>query len=194
MAPKDSVIINSFDGAIGVFNGGPPHPSFDFQVVFLINHPHLKPPAAQEKLPLHFHPYQKEYIEVTEGVLGVEVEGQEYELKPGDGDFTIRPIGTGTRTSVSSRGKRMSIFEIINMFDAGGSYLSFPSWIPFGRWMAQIAGIVVGRWLGGSLGYQPFHRRWTGDWDLASRKMGFTGLATELSFTFGPLRVAPTTL
>jgi hypothetical protein len=30
---------------------------------------------------------------------------------------------------------------------------------------------VVGRWLGGMLGYQPFYRKWTTDWELACQKM-----------------------
>lgn len=40
---------------------------------------------------MHFHPYQEEYIEVTEGKLGVEVDGNEYILTPANGEFTIHP-------------------------------------------------------------------------------------------------------
>ena len=57
------------------------------------------------------------------------------------------------------------------MFDAGGSYLSLPDWVPFGRTLSQGAIIVIGRWIGGLLGYQPFYKEWTSDWDLACRKM-----------------------
>lgn len=57
------------------------------------------------------------------------------------------------------------------MFDAGGSYLSLPRWIPFSRTIARALGIVVGRWIGGILGYQPFYRKWTTDWQFACRKM-----------------------
>ncbi|KAI4284351.1 MAG: hypothetical protein L6R38_001457, partial [Xanthoria sp. 2 TBL-2021] len=57
------------------------------------------------------------------------------------------------------------------IFDAGASYLSLPPWVPFGRTLSRIAGIVVGRWIGGLLGYQPFYKQWTSDWDLACRKM-----------------------
>jgi hypothetical protein len=57
------------------------------------------------------------------------------------------------------------------MFDAGGSYMSFPSWLPFGRRLAQLTGIVLGRWVGGLLGYQPFHSKWTSDWQTACKKM-----------------------
>lgn len=56
-------------------------------------------------------------------------------------------------------------------FDAGGTYISFPPWVPFGQTVSQVLGVVVGRWLGGLLGYQPFHRKWTTDWELACQKM-----------------------
>lgn len=57
------------------------------------------------------------------------------------------------------------------MFDAGGSYLSFPPWVPFGRHLSVVTGVVVGRWLGGLFGYQPFYREWTTDWGTACDKM-----------------------
>lgn len=43
--------------------------------------------------------------------------------------------------------------------------------MPFSRTIARALGIVVGRWIGGLLGYQPFFEKWTTDWDLACRKM-----------------------
>jgi hypothetical protein len=57
------------------------------------------------------------------------------------------------------------------MFDAGGSYLSFPWWVPFGQNISRGLGILLGRWVGAMLGYQPFHRGWTTDWQLACEKM-----------------------
>jgi hypothetical protein len=57
------------------------------------------------------------------------------------------------------------------MFDAGASYLSLPWWVPFGRSIALSMGVVLGRWLAGSLGYQPYYRKWTTDWQLACEKM-----------------------
>lgn len=56
-------------------------------------------------------------------------------------------------------------------FDAGGSYLSLPYWVPFGRSVSRILGIVLGRGIGGLLGYQPYYRKWSGDWDLACQRM-----------------------
>lgn len=60
----------------------------------------------------------------------------------------------------------------IQMFDAGGSYLSLPWWVPFRRTVALVLGVALGRCVGALLGYQPFHREWTTDWDAAVEKMG----------------------
>lgn len=57
------------------------------------------------------------------------------------------------------------------MFDAGGSYLSLPTWIPFSRRIAQGLGVVMGRWIGALLGYQPYYRKWSGNWQLACERM-----------------------
>lgn len=57
------------------------------------------------------------------------------------------------------------------MFDAGASYLSLPWWVPFGKTLSRGTGIVVGRWIGGLLGYQPYYRKWTTDWDTACSRM-----------------------
>ncbi|KAI5865273.1 hypothetical protein GGS23DRAFT_419325 [Durotheca rogersii] len=69
------------------------------------------------------------------------------------------------------KGMKIDLIQVMSMFDAGGSYLSLPPWIPFGRTIAQVLGIVIGRWIGGILGYQPFYREWTTDWESACRKM-----------------------
>ncbi|GKZ33528.1 hypothetical protein AbraIFM66950_003430 [Aspergillus brasiliensis] len=70
-------------------------------------------------------------------------------------------------------GKRVDIIQVMSMFDAGGSYLSLPEWVPFGPTLAMGLGILLGRWLGGLLGYQPYYRSWTrdGDWDMACDRM-----------------------
>ncbi|KAI1407351.1 hypothetical protein F5Y13DRAFT_174919 [Hypoxylon sp. FL1857] len=69
------------------------------------------------------------------------------------------------------KGEKIDLIQVMSMFDAGGCYLSLPRWIPFSTTIAQALGIVVGRWIGGILGYQPFHRKWTTDWEFACRKM-----------------------
>jgi hypothetical protein len=43
--------------------------------------------------------------------------------------------------------------------------------MPFRRTVGYWAQIVVGRWLGGLLGYKPFYREYTTDWDYAVAKM-----------------------
>ncbi|EUC42422.1 hypothetical protein COCMIDRAFT_39530 [Bipolaris oryzae ATCC 44560] len=68
-------------------------------------------------------------------------------------------------------GAKISLIQLFSTFDAGGTYVSFPWWVPFGQTVSQILGVVVGRWVGSMLGYQPFHRKWTTDWDLACQKM-----------------------
>ncbi|KAJ8105463.1 hypothetical protein ONZ43_g7417 [Nemania bipapillata] len=69
------------------------------------------------------------------------------------------------------KGEKIDLLQVMSMFDAGGSYLSLPTWVPFSRTVARGLGIVLGRWVGGLLGYQPFFKKWTTDWDLACRKM-----------------------
>lgn len=56
-------------------------------------------------------------------------------------------------------------------FDAGGTYLAPPLWLPFGRTLVKAMSIVVGRWLGGALGYQPFYHKYSTDWNLACEEM-----------------------
>jgi hypothetical protein len=57
------------------------------------------------------------------------------------------------------------------MFDAGDSYLTLPWFIPFRSLVSRLLGVVLGRWVGSLLGYQPFYKEWTSDWDRACEKM-----------------------
>jgi len=75
------------------------------------------------------------------------------------------------QNDVAVNGAKISLLQLFSTFDAGGTYLSFPPWVPFGQTISQTMGVVLGRWLGGFLGYQPFYRKWTTDWDLACEKM-----------------------
>lgn len=65
----------------------------------------------------------------------------------------------------------MADLTLLQTFDAGGTYLSFPSWVPFGQSISQGLGVTVGRWAGGLLGFQPFYQKWTTDWQTACNKM-----------------------
>ncbi|CAI6334212.1 unnamed protein product [Periconia digitata] len=67
--------------------------------------------------------------------------------------------------------KSISLIQTMSMFDAGGSYIVLPWWVPFRRRTSQILGILIGRCLGGLLGYRPFYRKWSTDWSLAQSKM-----------------------
>ncbi|KAI8622919.1 hypothetical protein F5Y19DRAFT_30193 [Xylariaceae sp. FL1651] len=75
------------------------------------------------------------------------------------------------QNEVVVNGAPISLIQLLSTFDAGGSYLSFPRWVPFGQQISRILGVVVGRWIGGLLGYQPFYQKWTTDWELACKKM-----------------------
>ena len=55
--------------------------------------------------------------------------------------------------------------------DAGDVYLRLPRWVPFRQMVSIFLGIVVGRWIGGLLGYQPYYPEWTTDWDAACALM-----------------------
>ncbi|TVY80670.1 putative oxidoreductase yanE, partial [Lachnellula suecica] len=75
------------------------------------------------------------------------------------------------QNEVVANGAQVSLIQFLSTFDAGGSYISLPAWVPFGQTISRTLGVVVGRWIGGLLGYQPFYRKWTTDWDLACAKM-----------------------
>ncbi|KAK6204023.1 hypothetical protein LQW54_008596 [Pestalotiopsis sp. IQ-011] len=75
MSPSDSdLVLTAFDGAITVHRVKDSARSFYFDMTFNLDHPHLIKLASAEKPPMHFHPYQEEYIRVIDGTLGVDVE------------------------------------------------------------------------------------------------------------------------
>ncbi|PVH97431.1 hypothetical protein DM02DRAFT_685011 [Periconia macrospinosa] len=73
-------------------------------------------------------------------------------------------------TAVSA-GNPIELIQILCMFDAGGSCIALPWYIPFNMYISRAMGVVIGRWLGGILGYQPYYREWTTDWEVASTRM-----------------------
>ncbi|KAK4185134.1 hypothetical protein QBC35DRAFT_504344 [Podospora australis] len=69
-------------------------------------------------------------------------------------------------------GKWIDLIQVFCFFDAGGTYLTLPWWVPFRQSVSIGLGIILGRWVGsGLLGYQPFYRKWTSDWELACKVM-----------------------
>ncbi|CAP92703.1 hypothetical protein EN45_104970 [Penicillium chrysogenum] len=77
----------------------------------------------------------------------------------------------GYQEDVFQRGEKLDFIQVLSMFDAGGTYLSPPWWVPFRSWVGLFLGIVVGRWIGGLLGYAPFYPEWTTDWEAACETM-----------------------
>jgi len=77
----------------------------------------------------------------------------------------------GYQEDILLRGVKPDFIQVLSMFDGGDSYLTLPAWVPFRKALARGLGIVVGRWIGGLLGYQPFYPEWTSDWGEACRKM-----------------------
>ena len=69
------------------------------------------------------------------------------------------------------RGTSPDLIQVLCMFDAGDSYLSLPAWVPWRRFWGYWLGVVLGRWIGGLLGYRPFFPEWTTDWEGACGKM-----------------------
>jgi len=68
-------------------------------------------------------------------------------------------------------GAKLNLIQVMSMFDAGDSYLTLPWFVPMRSLVSQVMGIVLGRWIGSLLGYQPFYKEWTTDWNLACEKM-----------------------
>ncbi|GKZ94159.1 hypothetical protein CBS63078_10082 [Aspergillus niger] len=77
----------------------------------------------------------------------------------------------GYQEDIFQRGEKIDLIQVLAMFDAGGTYLSPPWWVPFRAWVGLILGIVIGRWIGGLLGYAPFYPEWTTNWDAACDRM-----------------------
>ncbi|TGJ86592.1 hypothetical protein E0Z10_g2191 [Xylaria hypoxylon] len=219
MSPSDARVVEygPSDPVVEVLRGGVstrllhhPDRSFAFEVTLdLVRGAEF----FRQKPPVHFH-LQEEYIEATQGRVGLEVEGREVVLTPGpDARFDIPPYmnhrsypllldrqedgntvvkfllsgGSKTDSPAASNlhpiffenwykyqddvvvyGASIDLIQVFCMFDAGGTYLSLPWWVPFGQTVSIALGVVLGRWIGsGLLGYQPFYRKWTSDWELA---------------------------
>lgn len=182
--------------------------AFTFEVTFFNQHPQLIS-AASRKAPLHFHPYQEEYVKVLEGALCVQIQGKARTVQPEDGTIRIPPWANhniyppkdgkfektkvllwadqtaetfkldlifftnwyGIQDEILLEGKGVNLLQVMSTFDAGGSYLSLPSWIPFGQYIAMALGVILGRWVGGMIGIQPYYQKWTTDWNTACERM-----------------------
>lgn len=59
----------------------------------------------------------------------------------------------------------------VQIMDGGDAYSVPPKWVPFRRFIGYWGSVALGRWLGGLLGYKPFFKEYTTDWDYAVAKM-----------------------
>lgn len=55
--------------------------------------------------------------------------------------------------------------------DGGDAYSVPPKWVPFRRFIGRWGSVALGCWAGGLLGYKPFFKEYTTDWDYAVAKM-----------------------
>ncbi|KAI2623541.1 hypothetical protein GGS26DRAFT_224718 [Hypomontagnella submonticulosa] len=195
-SPYAGQIITIFDGALTIRCMVDSDKDFAFEATFIVDHPSFAH-FRSGKPPLHFHPHQEEYIRVVEEFRVppwiihrlYTVSASSRGSQALDSNI-VRFMSTGQKTfevlktdllffenwyryqdeALRSRGK-VDIVQAMCMFDAGGSYILLPSWVPFRRATSYIVGVIVGRWLGTLLGYQPYYRQWSTDWHLACEKM-----------------------
>ncbi|KAM3511560.1 hypothetical protein MY11210_004778 [Beauveria gryllotalpidicola] len=87
----------------------------------------------------------------------------------------------GVRVDSFKYGTKIDFIQQCATFDGGDHYLPFPAtlpkWVPM-SWSLAIrtflgfwVTVIIGRYIGGLLGYQPFYREYTTDWELAVAKM-----------------------
>ncbi|EOD44437.1 putative cupin -type protein [Neofusicoccum parvum UCRNP2] len=117
---------------------------------------------------LHFHQFQTEYFRVDTGIMGIECDGVHRVVRPEDGEISVK-AGSVHRFYIhpDSPGQ-MTVY--LSASDSGMDYqldrIFFENWF-IGYW----GSVALGRWIGGLLGYKPFFKEYTTDWDYAVAKM-----------------------
>ncbi|CAG8981862.1 hypothetical protein HYALB_00009538 [Hymenoscyphus albidus] len=125
----------------------------------------------KQKPPLHFHANQDKYIQAVEVRMGIKIEGRELILVPGEKEHCIKAWENHRSYPLVTAQQEPGCNFVLSTFDAGGTYVSLPAWVPFSSSVSQMLGVIVGRWVGGLLGYQPFYQKYSADWGLACRQM-----------------------
>ncbi|TVY16166.1 putative oxidoreductase yanE [Lachnellula arida] len=125
----------------------------------------IKPYVNHVSYPLSL-PRQQDGNTVVKFLLSGERTDSVFELNPVFFENWYR-----YQDKVVVQGEAISLIQLLSTFDAGGTYVVLPGWIPFSQTVSRVMGVVVGRWIGGMLGYQPFYRHLTTDWELACQKM-----------------------
>ncbi|KAK4222535.1 bifunctional solanapyrone synthase [Podospora fimiseda] len=134
----------------------------------------IKPYLDHRTYPVHISK-QDEGVTVVSFLLSGEKTDSVFELNPVFFENWYR-YQDDVLMNGGDGGKKIDMIQVLCTFDAGGTYITLPGpwWIPkFVKHSVAIAlGVVVGRWIGsGLLGYQPFFKKWTTDWELACQKM-----------------------
>ncbi|PSN62789.1 hypothetical protein BS50DRAFT_603421 [Corynespora cassiicola Philippines] len=75
-------------------------------------------------------------------------------------DQVLAPGGEGISIIQILCVSSSNLTRYVHMFDAGGSCLALPSSIPFNMGISR-----------GLLGYQPYYKEWTTDWETAKKRM-----------------------
>ncbi|KAF9731669.1 hypothetical protein PMIN06_007734 [Paraphaeosphaeria minitans] len=120
-------------------------------------------------------PFTHHVVYGTPGTEDNEVEFEVSAEEKRDGQYAMdQPFFEnwyGYQEDVFQRGVTLDFIQVLAMFDAGDTYLSPPAWVPFRTFLSIWFTVVVGRYIGGLLGYAPFYPEWTTDWDAACDQM-----------------------
>jgi hypothetical protein len=92
-------------------------------------------------------------------------------LLHGGGLDLIQTLQVRRYMSYTSRHTTSADTKPTQIHDAGDHYTPAPAWMPFRRFFGYWGCVIIGRWLGGLLGYKPFFKEYTTDWDFAVAKM-----------------------
>ncbi|KAI3327495.1 hypothetical protein F4824DRAFT_506935 [Ustulina deusta] len=65
----------------------------------------------------------------------------------------------------------LDFIQYLAIQDGGDAYSVPPAWVPFRRFIGYWGSVLLGRWIGGLLGYKPFFKEYTTDWDYAVAKL-----------------------
>ncbi|KAJ2990549.1 hypothetical protein NUW58_g2893 [Xylaria curta] len=65
----------------------------------------------------------------------------------------------------------MGLIQYLAIIDGGDMQAVPPAWVPFRKFVGYWGTVIIGRWIGGILGYKPYFREYTTDWDYAMAKL-----------------------
>ncbi|KAI0205338.1 hypothetical protein F4808DRAFT_473379 [Astrocystis sublimbata] len=65
----------------------------------------------------------------------------------------------------------MGLIQYLAIIDGGDMQAVPPAWVPFRKLVGYWGTVIIGRWVGGMLGYKPYFKEYTTDWDYAMAKL-----------------------